>query len=284
MTIKLKIALLLILLGLPCHIVEAQESAAGNAAGAPAIAEPDERMMAAIEGRLQAFIDDISTLVVLVSTSPEDSLSRMERAYNYTNARWQTFYQAQQMDIATDEELMNMVAKYQITCQTVEEELEKLKARAEALKAYKTCYSLINKEAPQYKKLYKEAMALSMVQKLAPKLEQLKAKEQLKFATIQSSFEKAKAGMADNADYKQRMDKLEEQYVKLQNISAKIQAAEYKPLLVRIKDELMGLACVAIIIMFFNMVVNKLQALKKARDAAKQYGDMFQNNQQYPTI
>jgi hypothetical protein len=46
----------------------------------------------------------------------------------------------------------------------------------------------------------------------------------------------------------------------------------------------MGLACVAIIIMFFNMIVNKLQALKKARDAAKQYGDMFQNNQQYPTI
>ena len=87
MTIKLKIALLLIFLGLPCHIVEAQESAAGNAAGAPAIAEPDERMMAEIEGRLQAFIDDISTLVVLVSTSPEDSLSRMERAYNYTNAR-----------------------------------------------------------------------------------------------------------------------------------------------------------------------------------------------------
>ena len=247
-------------------------------------APTDERLMLEINDRLQQFIEDITTFSLVLRTSPVDSLVRIERNYRYLDSRWQTFYQAQQMDIATDEGLMDMVAKYQVANQTVVEEMQKLKDRAEGMEAYNHCAKLLKQEIPHYKALYKEAMALSLASKLAPKLEKLKGKEQLTFADIQTSFGKAKSALVADSASINKLKKLEEQYIKLKNISDKIQAAEYKPLLQRAKDELMGLAAITILLMFVSMVVSKLQAFKNAREASKKYGNMLNNNQQYPTI
>ncbi len=247
-------------------------------------AQTDEQVMLEINERLQHFIEDITTFSLMLHISPVDSLAHMERLYRFMDSRWQTFYQAQQMDIATDEDMMNMAASYQVTNQNVIEDLQKLKERAEGMEAYHRCTKLLKQELPHYKDLYKEAIVLSLTPKLAPKLEQLKGKEQLTFADIQTSFGKAKNALVDDAASKNKLKKLEEQYIKLKNISDKIQAAEYKPLLQRFKDELMGLAAITILLMFVSMVVSRIQAFRNARKAAKKFGNMFNNNQQYPTI
>ena len=70
-------------------------------------------------------------------------------------------------------------------------------------------------------------------------------------------------------------------------ISKKIQETAYKPFIQRIKDYLIGFACVAILLLFVNMITTKLKALKVAREQAKKYKEMMQQNGNpggYPTI
>ena len=79
---------------------------------------------------------------------------------------------------------------------------------------------------------------------------------------------------------------LNEHYYATKAMSEKIQAMEYKPLIQRIKDYLLGLACVAVILIFVNMIKTKIDAAKKAREAVKQQMELLHNNSQtnYPTI
>ena len=67
--------------------------------------------------------------------------------------------------------------------------------------------------------------------------------------------------------------------------SEKIQKAEYKPFMERIKDYLMSFAAVAIILMFFNMIQAKIQAYKQMRKSAEEYKKMLQGgDDEYPSI
>ena len=61
---------------------------------------------------------------------------------------------------------------------------------------------------------------------------------------------------------------------------------EYKSPIERAKDYLMGVAYVAVILIFINMVTTKLQAAKKAREMLKKQKDLLNknNNEDYPTI
>ena len=52
----------------------------------------------------------------------------------------------------------------------------------------------------------------------------------------------------------------------------------------RIKDYLIGLAAVAILLMFFNLLNAKIKTLKAARDQAKKMKDMMEGQHNYPTI
>ena len=85
------------------------------------------------------------------------------------------------------------------------------------------------------------------------------------------------------------MPPLDETFTNIQMVSAKIQETTYKPFIQRIKDYLIGLACVAVLLLFFNMTSAKLKQIKAARQQAKQYKEMMQRNGaggmgQYPTI
>ena len=79
---------------------------------------------------------------------------------------------------------------------------------------------------------------------------------------------------------------IDDKYANLQVISKKIQGMEYKPLIQRIKDYLIGLACVAILVLLLHLAVSKLQAVRKARKALAQYQNMLNKNGggDYPTI
>ena len=83
------------------------------------------------------------------------------------------------------------------------------------------------------------------------------------------------------------METLDEQYVIMKSVSEKVQALEYKPWMQRIKDYVMGLAAVAIILMFVNGLWSKFKAYKEKAASLKKYNDMLNNNGKdttYPTI
>ena len=137
-----------------------------------------------------------------------------------------------------------------------------------------------------YNRLGKEAFQLSLLSKTAPLLERQKQKEQLLFATVQEKFDKAKVACQLNLVPDNRMDELENSYALLKSKSDAIQAMQYKPLLQRIKDYLMGLAAVAVLLMFVSMIRSRVKAAKEMRENMKKYNDSLKQNEKddYPTI
>ena len=116
-------------------------------------------------------------------------------------------------------------------------------------------------------------------------MEKLKAKEQLLFSEVQAHYDKAKAATAVIPDLSARLRIVEEQYINIKSTSEKIQAMEYKPFIQRIKDYLLGLAAVAIIIMFMNAAASRFKAWKQMRESMKKYKDMMNGqSNNYPTI
>ena len=76
-------------------------------------------------------------------------------------------------------------------------------------------------------------------------------------------------------------------YNREMNTPKKIQEMTYKPLIQRLKDYLISLACVAVLLLFVNMAVTKYKTTKAARQQLKKYESMMRQNGgagDYPTI
>ena len=131
-----------------------------------------------------------------------------------------------------------------------------------------------------YNELYNEAVEYSLLKQTASLLEKLKTKEGLTFSDITSRYEEAKTITEEYPALKKRMEELENDYIEIKTISEKIQAAEYKPFLTRIKDYLYSLAAVAMLLMFANMVQAKIQAFKQMRKSAKEYQELLKKNEE----
>ena len=122
--------------------------------------------------------------------------------------------------------------------------------------------------------------------RLADLTEKEKQKEQLIFASVQEKFDAAKQAEGYRLVSRARMETLEDAYAALKNKSDAIQEMTYKPLIQRIKDYLLGLAAVAVLLMFLSMLRARIKAIKDAREAMKKYKDALKLNgsDEYPTI
>ena len=128
---------------------------------------------------------------------------------------------------------------------------------------------------------------MSLVKQLGPKLEKVKAKEQILFTELQNNYNLAKSACELVPSLSKRMEILDEQYVIMKSVSEKVQALEYKPFIQRIKDYVLGLACVAVILLFLNGMWAKFKAYREKVASMKKYSDMMKNNGKettYPTI
>ena len=99
--------------------------------------------------------------------------------------------------------------------------------------------------------------------------------------------EQAKASCEVVSTLQPRFEVIDEQYIIIKSTSEKVQALEYKPWMQRIKDYVMGLAAVAIILMFLNGLWSKFKAYKEKAASLKKYNEMLNNNgkeKTYPTI
>ena len=256
-----------------------------------------------IEARLSQFSDDFLQLQLVgsMALTPdaklginknfvsvlEGRMNTYNQRYNSLDVMWTTYTQAQQMDIANDDDLMTMVANIEALKQSVKDTLDAKAEMVKAISDFAAADQFIISQVAVYKKLYKRAFKLSLLKKLAPQLEKAKAREQLVFEKLQASYDSAKAAAELVPSLQPRMKVLEEQFVVMKSVSEKVQALEYKPLFQRVKDYIMGLAAVAIILLFVSMMLTKYKAYKDKVANLKKVNEIMNKqgkDTQYPMI
>ena len=213
-----------------------------------------------------------------------DRLKALTTALNSFTVRWDTYSQAQQVYVADNEELLNKVAQIQQIRQAVTDSLAARQQQHDQLTAFSKAEQMIWGQDKTYRRLYQQAAKYSLSSKLAAQLEKVKAEEQALFADIQTNYNQAKTAADAFPGLKVRMKGMDSKFFELQTVSAKIQEMAYKPFIQRIKDYLFGLAAVAILLLFFNLMSSKLKTIKQAREQAKKMKEMMTGQRNYPTI
>lgn len=262
---------------------------------------PDSSSLA-VELRLQLFVDDLnyieedsrislqfhdlSQLQLSLVNAYEWRINQVEAKFQAFSSRWNTYFVAQQYEIAAREDLMDRVAELDVLKQAVADSLEVRKQVCAALRDFCEAEAFIMRQDSTYRRMYSRASKLSLIGKTAPLLEKLKASEQLRFAKIEESYGKVKTAVELVPALSSRAAVIDEQYITLKAMSEKITAMAYKPFIQRIKDYLLGFAAVAIILLFFNLAVTRLVAVKKAYKSMQQYKKLMKSNESgnYPTI
>ena len=217
-------------------------------------------------------------------TSIANEIGMMDESLQSFRNRWATYQQAVQTYIATDDSLLNRVAEIQQLQQTVTQSLANLHQQYDQIESFNRAEVFMFGQDSIYSSMYRQATGFSLSSKLAAQLEKIKASEQLLFTDVQTQYTNAKQVATDITQLGARMDRLESKFVELRVISEKIQQAEYKPLLERVKDWLMGLAAVSVVMMFANMIITRLNSLKNMRAQAQKMKNMMGGGQEYPTI
>ena len=213
-----------------------------------------------------------------------ERLKALTSALNSFSTRWSTYSSAQQVYIADNDSLLNRVAVIQQMQQAVTDTLASRQQQRDNLVAFSTAEKFIWGQDKAYRALYKQAVTYSMSPKLAAKLEKVKAEEQTLTADVEKYFGQAKEAATAFSGLELRMKAMENKVFELQTVSAKIQEMAYKPFIQRVKDYLMGLACVAILLMGVNLLKSKLKVLKQTREQAKKMKEMMNGQHNYPTI
>jgi hypothetical protein len=268
-----------------------------------ALSPETEALQLEIAARVNQFSDELNQLLAVgkvnltvdsemgisssVISAMEQRMQTLNQTYNQIDVKWNTYYQAQQMDIANSEDLMNMVAKIEELKQVVKDTLDSKTQVVEAVSNFAAADRFIISQVSVYKNLYSKAYKLSLVKQLGPKLEKVKAKEQILFSELQTNYNQAKASCEIVPSLSKRMEVIDEQYVVMKSVSEKVQALEYQPLIQRIKDYVLGLACVAVILLFLNGMMAKYKSYKEKVASMKKYNEMMKNNGKqtsYPTI
>lgn len=213
-----------------------------------------------------------------------ERLKSLSAALNSFSTRWDTYSAAQQVYIADNDSLLNRAAVIQQMRQNVADTLACRQQQHDHLAAFSTAEKFIWSQDKNYRDLYQQAVYYSMSPKLAAKLEKTKAEEQALTADVEKYFGQAKEAATAFPGLQLRMKAMEKKVFELQTVSAKIQEMAYKPFIQRIKDYLLGLAAVAVVLMFLSMMKSKLTILKQAREQAKKMKGMMNGQHNYPTI
>ena len=213
-----------------------------------------------------------------------ERLKSLSLALNSFSTRWDTYSAAQQVYIADNDSLLNRAAVIQQMRQAVTDTLALRQQQRDQLVAFSTAEQFIWSQDKNYRQLYKKAVQYSATSMLAAKLEKVKAEEQALTADVNKYYSQAKEAATAFPGLQLRMEAMENKVFELQTVSAKIQEMAYKPFIQRIKDYLLGLACVAILLMGLNLLKSKLAMVKQARDQAKKLKGLTGGQHNYPTI
>ena len=234
--------------------------------------------------RFQMNVDLEMPLTPSLLDAISNRLNSLSNAVNSFSVRWNTYSQAQQVYIADNDSLLNKVAQIQQMQQMVTDTLASRQQQYEQLSTFSKAEQFIWGQDKKYRKFYQDAQKYSLSPKLASQLEKVKSEEANVFAEAQNYYNQAEEAAEAFPGLQVRMKGIEKKFIEMQSVSAKIQEMAYKPFIQRIKDYLIGLAAVAILMMFVNLLSQKLKSLKAAHDQAKKLKETMQGQQDYPTI
>ena len=266
------------------------------------VAGVDEATRLMIQGRLDQFLDNLDRISdackakfpVSNDMQVTDGYLRMidyrlttlEQNLSALEVRWNIYYPTMQWEISQDEDLLDSVEDFELMMQEASDSLSVRKQMLQALKDFSEARSFMASLDTTYNRLGKQAFELSLTSRTATLLEKQKKKEELLFATVQEKFDKAQEAEKLHLVPASHMEELEDLYAGLKHKSETIQAMTYKPFIERIKDYLLGLAAVAVLLLFLNMVQSKVKAARELRKNMKKYQDALKQNGQddYPTL
>lgn len=239
----------------------------------------------AVEAWINTYADDLSMLSGEIALASESRLKELDARLKQMSAKFEFYCQSKQDYIAADDSLMELMARYNERHQQTADSVNIQIRRLELARAFDSAEHYLATQDTVYPQLQRRSLLLSQTAKTAPLLEKLKEQEAVRFAEVDKQIQLARESITLNPSLKTRLNRLEEVYISIQKQSAQIQAAEFKPIVQRIKEHLMEIAAVGIILMFFNMVVTKIQAAKKMRESAKKMQEMLKKtNSDYPQI
>jgi len=278
-------------------------SALAAGAQAPEQEFADDSLEVDIESRMMEYVDNLTQLNILSDMQIRfsdaiplttlyaqvlsDKVAKLNNSYESLNMQWTVFTQAMQAVIADSEDLMTLMTRVEQLKKVVADSIASKQQQCNALADFAKAEEFILGKDTTYASLYKKAYKLSLIQKLTPKLEKVKANEMTLFAQIQEHYGKAQKANELLPILSKRMETLSEQYANIQVMSKKIQELTYMPLIQRLKDYLISFACVAVLLLFFNMAITRYKTLKAARQQMKKYESMMRQGggaSDYPTI
>lgn len=239
-----------------------------------------------IQLRLQQFYDDLERISTSIASASPTSINNLQNRFNSLDIRWNTYYAAQQVYIAENENMLSLVARYQELHDVVSDSLSNTILRLDAVKIFDETKEFLIAKIPEYDVLVNKCEKLALTDKTAPQLERVKTSEQLLYAKVTAQYQKGKDAVAINPSLQQREDEIDNLYIDITSRSEKVQQAQYKPFMERIKDYLLGFAIVALAIMFVSMIQNKIVATKQMRESLKKLKEQYIKNGEddIPTI
>ncbi|MBO4249771.1 MAG: hypothetical protein J5884_00790 [Paludibacteraceae bacterium] len=215
----------------------------------------------------------------------DENIQSLSRRMQALEVHWDAFSASYMAFITDNDTVMEIMTNAQLLKQSLTDTIAAMQTRCEAIRDFQGAEQIILAQDSIYDKLYKQAFAMSFVQKLSPQLEKLKAQEQAHFAQLQEEYDKAKAASDAVQQLHARAEKVNECFFAVKAQSEKIQQMKYMPLIQRVKDYLMGLACVAVILLLFNNFMAKWQAAKQKKEALEKQAEQLKKQQNdYPTI
>lgn len=230
-------------------------------------------------------IDKQNSLTPEMVADLTERLKKVRTSLKAFSTRWNTYSQAQQVYVAENDSLLNLTAEIQQLQQAVADSLDLREQAAKQLDGFLQAERFIMGQDTVYQNYYSQAMQLSLSAKLASLLQKVKTSEQMLTTQLSASYAQAKEAAGAFPVLAPRMEALDDKYLQLMGVSAKIQEAAYKPLIQRIKDYLLGFAAVAILLMFVNLAIARFNSMKKLRDQAMKLKQMAGGKQdEYPTI
>ena len=245
----------------------------------------DEVVLVEISGVMEGYISELNSIASAIPKSKNAKIAMLNQKLTSVNVRWDAYSKLTEAEISQSEVLLELVSQFKSMSQAVADSLAKQKERADALVNFEKFEKALPSFTKKYDKLYKQATEFSLIPQTAQQLARVKTEEQLLTQDLDAQFAEAKNAAQLVPQLKGQMHKVNEKYMSLKEKSEAIQAAEYKPLIERVKDYILTFAGVAIILMFINMVQSKKKEMKAAREAAKQYKEMMmKNNNEIPTI
>lgn len=235
--------------------------------------------------RLDSYIGTLRGWMKEIGLSSAKRLETMSRQLFGLQTAGDLYCKAQQELIAADDSLLQLAVEFNQLLQAVADSIGQQQQRLTSLADFDRAERFILAQDSAYQRLKRNALLLSASPLTAASLDELKTREQLLASDIDSHFLLAQKAALVSPSLKPRMQRMTQRRMAQQKLSQEIQAAAYKPWTERLREQALNIAAVGIVLLLLNVVLTRLQSLKKARQSARKMKELInKTNNDYPQI